>query len=96
MICSLDNPCGAAAFPDLAFNRDMQRYGLPQRRYRCLAGHSMTVGLPDGLAATVQSPPDKPRRRRKRVKKSRRSAAAAPVIDVDPASLPPGVGVLVS
>jgi hypothetical protein len=95
MICTLDNPCGAAAFPDLAFNRDMQLYGLPQRRYRCLAGHSMTVGLPEGLAATVPSPPEKPKRRRKRVKKGRGLAAAKPVLDLDPADLPPGVGVLV-
>ena len=95
MICSLDNPCGAAAFPDVAFNRDMQLYGLPQRRYRCLAGHSMTLGLPEGLAATVASPPDKPKRRRKRGKKARSLVAARPVLDIDPADLPPGVGVMV-
>ena len=93
MICTLDNPCGAAVFPDLAFNRDMQLYNLPQRRYRCLAGHSMTVGIPEGLAATVPSPPEKPKRRRKRVKKGSRALVA--VVDVDPADLPPGVGVLV-
>lgn len=48
--CTLDKPCGAMAVPDHAFNRDMETYGLPQRRYRCVAGHSVMVGLPPDLA----------------------------------------------
>lgn len=48
--CTMSEPCGAAAVPDRDFNRDMEAYGLPQRRYRCLAGHTLMVGLPASLS----------------------------------------------
>lgn len=57
--CTLDKPCGALAVPDQTFNRDMALYGLPQRRYRCVAGHSVMVGLPPDLAERVPDVPSK-------------------------------------
>ena len=49
--CTMSMPCGSAAFPDRAFNQTMEIYGLPQRRYWCVAGHTLMVGLPDKLPA---------------------------------------------
>ena len=34
------SPCGRVLIPDVGFNDEMARNGLPQRRVHCLAGHS--------------------------------------------------------
>jgi hypothetical protein len=61
----MSKPCGAAAIPDRDFNRDMEAYGLPQRRYCCLAGHTLMVGLPASLSKpTPPSSAGAPLRRR--------------------------------
>lgn len=63
--CTMSEPCGAAAVPDRDFNRDMEAYGLPQRRYRCLAGHTLMVGLPASLPQpTPPAPAGQPLRKR--------------------------------
>lgn len=41
MPCTRESPCGGALFADDGFNLDMKRWGLPQRRFACLVGHSI-------------------------------------------------------
>ena len=48
--------CGQPLIEDLTFNTTMARYGLPQRRFACLNGHSDYRGLVATLdAAEISS-----------------------------------------
>ena len=51
MTCTADAPCSLLR-EDLEFSILMARYGLPQRRFVCVAGHSVTTGAPSPVSPT--------------------------------------------
>ena len=50
--------CGQPMAPDVGFARDMlaMEYPLPQRRWVCPVGHSVTLGVSEGVAFNVLAP----------------------------------------
>ena len=58
--------CGGLLAEDTEFREHMRRYDLPQRRFVCYIGHSVTLGIPPDLRKPSGQPAKLPGRGRQR------------------------------